>query len=391
VNVAPTILPDAATHKLWDAVVVGAGPAGAMAARESARNGTSVLLVDRARFPRYKVCGGCLNPRALRLLRKAGLGGLMTRLGAVPLTQLRVGSSGSAADISIPRGAGVSRESFDVALVREAIVSGAQFLSETTATLTPVDSRSDRRCLRLRNDGRDYPIETRMVLAAGGLASKLEDQADDDATLAARTWEPGSRVGAGAMAPMAAPGYVRGIIYMACASDGYVGQVVVEDGRVDIAAALDPVAVKTAGGTGELATLILEKAGFPPVAGLASLPWKGTPRLTRRAPRLGAHRVFVLGDAAGYVEPFTGEGMAWALAGATLVAPLVRQALADGWSVDLLSIWQSSYQRAVRRRQTICRVTAAVLRRPRATRTMVRALSVLPWLAWPVTGAMYRE
>ena len=90
-NLAATILPKAATHRLWDAIVVGAGPAGAMAARELARTGISVLLVDRARFPRYKVCGGCLNPRALRLLRKAGLGGLMARLGAVPLTKLRVG------------------------------------------------------------------------------------------------------------------------------------------------------------------------------------------------------------------------------------------------------------------------------------------------------------
>jgi menaquinone-9 beta-reductase len=391
VNVAPTILSEATTRRLWDAVVVGAGPAGAMAARELARKGIDVLLVDRARFPRYKVCGGCLNPRALRLLRKAGLGGMMTRLGAVPLSQLRVGSFGSAADVSIPRGAAVSRELLDAALIREAIAAGAEFLSETTAMLLPVDSQTDRRSLRLRNGGRDLVIEAKIVLAAGGLASKLEDHVDDDATLDARIWELGSRVGAGAMAPMAAPGYSAGIIYMACAAEGYVGQVVVEDGRVDISAALDPIAVKTAGGTGELAALILERAGFPPVAGLASLAWKGTPHLTRRAPRLGAHRVFVLGDAAGYVEPFTGEGMAWALAGATLVTPLVRQALADGWSADLLTLWQASYLRAVRRRQAICRITAAVLRRPRATRTVIRALSVLPWLAWPVTGAMYRE
>jgi flavin-dependent dehydrogenase len=63
VSLDPTLAPESAAGRLWDVVVVGAGPAGAMAARELARRGAGVLLVDRAQFPRYKVCGGCLNPR----------------------------------------------------------------------------------------------------------------------------------------------------------------------------------------------------------------------------------------------------------------------------------------------------------------------------------------
>ena len=78
------------------------------------------------------------------------------------------------------------------------------------------------------------------------------------------------------MVPQAAPGYEARTIYMACAVGGYVGQVVVEDGRVDMAAALDPLAVKAAGGPGELAARIIDEAGFPPpVPELAALPWKG--------------------------------------------------------------------------------------------------------------------
>ena len=72
----PTLSPEAAARRLWDVAVVGAGPAGSLAARELARRGAAVLLIDRARFPRYKVCGGCLNPRAIRQLEKAGLGNL---------------------------------------------------------------------------------------------------------------------------------------------------------------------------------------------------------------------------------------------------------------------------------------------------------------------------
>ena len=66
----------------WDAVVVGAGPAGAVAARELARRGHRVLLAERAKFPRGKVCGCCLNEHTLSALAAAGLGDLPARLDA---------------------------------------------------------------------------------------------------------------------------------------------------------------------------------------------------------------------------------------------------------------------------------------------------------------------
>ena len=192
------------------------------------------------------------------------------------------------------------------------------------------------------------------------------------------------------MIPEPVPGYQPGTIYMACAAEGYVGQTVVEDGRVDMAAALDPLAVKRAGGTGELAEEILARSGFPRYPGLARLPWKGTPHLTRQAPSLGGERLFVLGDAAGYIEPFTGEGMAWALAGAALVAPLAHRG-ARCWDPELLVRWRGAYHRKVTRRQIICRITADLLRRPAATRVTVGALAIAPWLARPLFRIMYRD
>lgn len=377
----------AAGQQLWDMVVVGAGPAGSMVARESARQGASVLLVDRAQFPRFKVCGGCLNPRSLRLLAAAGLGHLVKRLDAVPLVRFELASRNQRATMSLPQGAGVSREAFDAALVREAIAAGVSFLSGVSAALLPANGTTDRRIVRCRQAGHESAIEGRVVIAANGLTGGLEEHAAHSATN--HPWTPGSRIGAGVMIATPVSDYEPGTIYMACGKAGYVGQVVVEDGRVDMAAALDPSAVKQAGGIGELAETILREAGFPPHQGLAQFPWKGTPHLTRRAPSLGGHRHFVLGDAAGYIEPFTGEGMAWALEGAVLVAALAHRGIRD-WDPALLNRWRGAYRRNVTHRQFVCRWTAWLLRRPIATRILVDSLARAPWLARPFLSVMYR-
>jgi flavin-dependent dehydrogenase len=392
VSIEPTLSPEAAGRRLWDVAVIGAGPAGSLAARELARRGAAVLLIDRNKFPRYKVCGGCLNPRAIHQLEKAGLSNLTRDLGAVPLTKLRLGARGQFADVPLPTGAGVSREAFDSALVRAAVAAGAQFLPNTSASSLPIDNGADYRTVRLRHAGCNNVIDARIVLSAGGLGSHLEESATVNREEAAgQSWAPNSRVGAGTMVQSPNSNYEPGVIYMACSEEGYVGQTFVEDGRMDIAAALDPLAVKSAGGIGELATIILKRAGFPSYPNLPGLSWRGTPHLTRQAPRLGGERLFVLGDAAGYIEPFTGEGMAWALAGAGLAAPLVLRGVRNGWDPELLVRWRGAYHRKVTRRQSICRITADLLRRPIATRVMVRSLSFAPWLSVPLFRIMYRD
>jgi len=60
-----TLTLEAACEPTWDAIVLGAGPAGALAARQLGASGARVLLVDRKAFPRWKVCGACLNGQAL--------------------------------------------------------------------------------------------------------------------------------------------------------------------------------------------------------------------------------------------------------------------------------------------------------------------------------------
>jgi flavin-dependent dehydrogenase len=389
----------------WDVVVIGAGPAGALAAREVARLGHSVLLVDKSSFPRWKVCGCCLNQRALGTLEAVGLGRLAASLGAAPLHSFQLAGWKRQAIMPLPGGVSLSREAFDAALVRAAIDAGAEFLPSTQASLAvaelarvrdghlrpnsgefgyrAVDElarvRDERRIVQLRQGDRELTVEATLVLAANGLGGKLlVGEEDFEVRLT-----PGSRIGAGTIAEEAPDFYGPGTIYMACAEEGYVGLVRLEDGRLDIAAAFDADGVRQAGGLGAVAAAILDNAGFPSIKMLTELSWRGTPPLTRRASRLGGHRALVLGDAAGYIEPFTGEGMAWALASGAGVAPFVKRAIAR-WDPDLITRWSIHYRGTVVRRQRVCRTVARCLRRPRLTRTLISVLNWIPALARPL-------
>jgi menaquinone-9 beta-reductase len=217
------------------------------------------------------------------------------------------------------------------------------------------------------------------VVAADGLGGALVARAGVGAAPAV----PGARIGVGAVAAAAPAFYGPGAIFMACGPGGYLGLVRLEDGRLDLAAALDAAWVRDRGGPGPAAAALLAEAGWPAVAGLAELSWRGTPALTRRARRLAGERLFLVGDAAGYVEPFTGEGMAWALAAGAAVAPLAARA-AGRWHPALAGEWRRLYRRLLGRRQLVCRAVAAVLRSPGLTRLVVRLLGHAPALAVPV-------
>ena len=343
--------------------------------------GASVLLVEKSVFPRYKVCGCCLNPRSIGILQSSGLGSFLADLGAAPLSAVQIAAGGRRSRVKLPGGYALSRQVMDAALVSEAIKTGTVFLPQTTAKLS-LDSGEENRVVSLRHESRELTVEASFVIDATGLGGKLAvDLADEVST--------DSRIGAGVMIEHHTDDYPAGVIYMACGSAGYVGLVRVEAGRLDIATAFDPAAVKETGGLGPLAVKILADAGFPAIAGLEHQPWKGTPFLTRQRESLAERRVFRIGDAAGYVEPFTGEGMAWALASAAAIVPIVRRGLTG--SIDRLGDeWRRAYRTQVARRQLVCRSASRVLRYPWLTKMIVRLLSFAPGLAVPVLRQMHR-
>jgi len=118
-----------------DVVVIGAGPAGAMAALTAARRGWSVIIFEKSRWPRRKTCGAGISPTARRILRETGLWESV-RAAAYPIYGLRlVAPSGRAALLAGAESAHVlERSRFDTLLVEAAVAAGARFVPETPVT-----------------------------------------------------------------------------------------------------------------------------------------------------------------------------------------------------------------------------------------------------------------
>ena len=166
---------------------------------------------------------------------------------------------------------------------------------------------------------------------------------------------------------------------MALGNGGYVGLVQREDGALNLAAAFDRSCVAAAGGAAGAARSVLMSAGFDLPADLMAGQWQLTPALTRRPPAVAGSRCLLIGDAAGYVEPFTGEGMAWALTAGGAAAPFVVEGLAD-WSPGLERRWLQTLESLVVRRQRVCRALATVLQRPLLTSGLFSLCRVWPRL-----------
>ena len=371
-----TLSLEQAAARPWDVVVAGAGPAGAVCALVLANRGVAVLLVDKCEFPRDKVCGSCLNGAALSALCAAGLHDQPAALGAVRLTGMRIRAGNREALLRLPKSVAVSRRALDVSLVRAAIAAGAEFLPSVEATL---DRQSDgARAVRLRDGTAGARATTQVAVAADGLAGGFLKEFDG-LTPTIADYAP---LGFGAIVEEPSDFFPAGTIFMGCTPRGYVGVVRLEDGRLDIALALDRGAAKSAGGTSAAAVAVLRESGLPCPASIAGASFRGTPLLTRSRACVAGAGLVVIGDAAGYVEPLTGEGMAWALQQAILAAALIHESILRR-DPGHTRHWQEQHARFFRGRRNACRLASWMRRRFQLGSLVVGLLGHVPALAAP--------
>lgn len=374
----------------FDIVIVGAGPAGSSAAIACARLGLGVLVLERARLPRDKVCGCCLSASAVGALGSLGAGDVLDARGAIARRRLDLRLGETRAEIALRGGRILSRTALDLALVERARVEGARVLEGARALAIHEDSSTAH--VEYRADGITRVARARVVLVADGLAGSVLHGRSDLAwrASAGSLMGVGTRLGAGLIS------IERGSILMCVGSSGYVGLVRLEDGTIDVAGAIDPRAVRASldrGGIGSIVRTIVHGCGVDASA-IGDTRFQGTPTLTRRRARLGARRVLVLGDAASYVEPFTGEGIGWALACGVGVAPIAREG-ARAWREGLVGVWEREHRRMIGRRTRVCRAMAGVLRHPVLSAGMLALAGRVPeigdrmaaWIGRPIVGS----
>lgn len=346
---APTVTPRAAAAGAWDAVVIGAGPAGSVTARELALAGRRTLLVDRTAFPRPKVCGGCLAPRGTAILDALGLAPVLA--GGICITHARLLVGAAAYDLPPAGHRVIAREILDDRLVRAARDAGAALLWPASATVT------DDGDVRLTTTSGDVVVRSRRVIAADGIGGRaLREHAD-------LRWRvrQGSLLGAATRALKAPVELPAGRVVMIAGRAGYLGLVRLADGDIDAALAARPSAVRSLGGPAGVARHLVTRARGDTTA-LDGATWKGTPLLTRRRRRRAAGAVFTCGDAGSYREPFTGEGMSWAIADAAALSALLVTRWDDA-DAALVHAWNHRAG-VVRRRERGCAIVGAVVRRP---------------------------
>jgi flavin-dependent dehydrogenase len=351
-----------------------------------AARGWETTLHERAPGPRPKCCGECLAPRAQALLRGLGLEAALevsrARTERVRVHRLRGGDRpGIEQPLAGGRGFVVPRAEFDEALRALAAARGVRVVRASAARATVAE---DGRVAVETAHGTERPA---LVVGADGAGSAVARAAGLAPARPGRkfgiawTWERGGSAAASQMP--------EGTIEMLVGEGGYLG--LVRRGEAVHAAALlaarspmagDATRVIEAFAARHPLVRALAQSGAPRAEGGAGpLPWRPT--------AVAAGAVALAGDAAGYAEPFTGEGMAWAIECATLLGQAIDEC--DGWNARAAARYGALHARHIGRAQRRCLALAGVLERPRLFAAAHAAARLFPqaprWLARQVAGA----
>jgi len=274
----------------WDVVVLGAGPAGALTARLLANDGVDVLLIDKEKFPRAKVCGCCLSARAVQELNAAGLESVLSRERAIKVNEFVWKCEGKTARFLLKGGMSLSRSRLDQALVEESKASGASFLDESKASVRIGDKEYNE--IKIQTPYETFSIRAKITVIATGLHQDVFENKSDSPLVV----QNNSYIGCASTLEDNSSLYEYGHIYMASSPEGYCGLVRTEDGRLNAAAALNPSSSKKTKSIVEVVSTILKRAHLDLPEALPLSHWKGTPPLLQRT---FYGRRNVLGDGTG--------------------------------------------------------------------------------------------
>jgi geranylgeranyl reductase family protein len=366
-------------------VVVGGGPAGAAAAVFLRQAGHEVVLVDEARFPRDKVCGEGVSPEAWRLLARMGADGAVHALRPRAIRGMKLTSPDGTAfrgdyDGAREPGFAVRRWCLDRALLDSARAAGVE-VREGVRARDVVRREGIARGIMVEGAEGPEHLDARLVVAADGRRSVVARK------LGLLREHPTLR-------KFAVRGYWTGVEglsdhgEMHVTHGGYCGIAPLAGEDANVTFVLDQAEMRAAGG--DLGPFYLRTLRrWPRIAErLERARLMGPPRaigpLALEARRVSAPGAVLVGDAAGFYDPFTGEGFTLALRGAELAAGVAHRALAGG-ATDL-RLYDRLRDEATRDKFRLNRLLQRVVAWPALADAVARRLSRRPDLADRLVG-----
>ncbi|MDI1241064.1 MAG: FAD-dependent monooxygenase [bacterium] len=358
----------------YNVVIVGAGPAGSSAAIRLARSGRNVLLVDKASFPRHKLCGEFVSPECLDHLEVLGVIPQVDRHGPQPIHKTVFYSSGGRSFSVSSRwlaknngdSIGLSRRSLDQILLDRAGECGVDVLTETSVLdLSVMNGQPVHLSLR-SSDGVPHGVTASIVIDATGRGRYVAKKFDA-ATAARKAGQvafkahlQGARIEPGACEIFSYPG-------------GYGGCSQVEGGVFNLCFIVDAALVRSVGSDPIKvleATVLKNRRAAEVLADIAvEGEWISVPIVRYGsmdpAPSPG---IIAIGDAAAFIDPFTGSGISMALESSRIACKAIME------SEDLDAIanaYRISHAAAFGKRLRTCRALRFLSNSPKIADAMI--------------------
>lgn len=351
-----------------DVAIVGCGPAGLAVAMEVALRGASVCVLEQSVLPVDKACGEGLMPPALASLERLGVLALVDRDQCAPFERvvwIQEDGHRMAIRLPSPGGLGVRR----TALV-SAMAERARALSVAIRERCRVHGH------RIEDEGvvintSDGVLQAKLLVAADGLHSPIRR------ALGLEQKGRGPRRFGLRRHARLPPWSAQVEVHLAADAEAYVTPA--GRNRVGIAFLWDDARVRRPVSFDALLTR------FPRLsARLDGVPWDSRPRgagpFLQRVSGLASRRVVLVGDAAGYVDAITGEGLSLAFQGAAILGEELPRVLASNASTASLAAYERRMLAAFRGPARLAQLLVWTAAHPRLRRLVLRQLSAAPSL-----------
>lgn len=353
---------------MFDVAIVGGGPAGSSCAAFCAAAGLRTLILEREKFPREKVCGDCINPACWPILRRLEVA---ERVRGCPHGRLArvefIGISGTKVSVDLPAGddaeIAITRSLFDQLLLDRSRELGVEIHeSATVTTLTPPDPRAEY----WKISAGEETFKARALVAADGRNSSVARICG----LLPRSAK--ERIALQTHLPLP-PDFGERVV-LEFRPEGYSGQAPVGNGELNLCLVSVPKRIASLRAWAE------ERFSVS-----LNHPWRTITPLTRAPILPGQPSLFLVGDAARVVEPFTGEGIYYALASGELAAKAIALQRQGGDPTDVAAAYSAAHRQLYRGRLWINRLARTAVLSPRVSSAILTLTRVSPLLPRALT------